>query len=69
MAAINTSCAVALGTFALSVLANINVMVDSSSNNNSMLLALLIWPIITGSLSFLVAFIISKIIISIRSKS
>ena len=67
--AINTSGAVALGTFALAVLANIYALMNASTNNYSLLLALLIWPIVTGLISFLVAYIIAKIFIHIRSKS
>ena len=67
--AINTSFAVAFGTVALAVLANINAMLNSSGNNKSLVLAIVIWPVVTGLLSFLAAYFIARFILRLRSKS
>ena len=68
MSAINTSSAVALGTFVIAVAANINAMLNGSSSKNWLALALLIWPIVTGVLSFLAAYIAAGLITWIRSQ-
>lgn len=68
IAAINTSGSVALGAFALAVLANIYALMNASTDNYSLLLALIIWPIVTGLISFLAAHIMAKFIIRVRPK-
>jgi hypothetical protein len=54
VAALKVSSAIALGVFLLAVFANICAW-KASSSSPSLLLALLIWPAVSGVLAFLVA--------------
>jgi hypothetical protein len=63
--ALNISYAVALGTLAIAILANINALINNTSGT-MLLLALFIWPAVTGFLSFIVSFIITFVITRTR---
>jgi hypothetical protein len=67
--ALESSGAVALGTFLLAVSANIHAMSRNAETSGSLLLALLIWPIITGASSYIVAIVLSKRMARMRSKA
>ncbi len=67
--ALHTSLAVALGTIALAGFAYIQALSSSPGNQSSRLIAILIWPIITGVLSFLVALVIAAGLTQIKHKS
>jgi uncharacterized membrane protein YjfL (UPF0719 family) len=67
--AFHTALAVAIGTIALAVFAYIRVLLASSNSHSTILIAILIWPIVTGILSFLVALVAAVIITRIKNKS
>lgn len=68
-AALTASIAVALGTFSLAVYANLLASRATSSTNHSMLLALLIWPVVTGILSFVAALVVAAMMNRFRARS
>jgi TM2 domain-containing membrane protein YozV len=58
-AALHTSLSVALGTFGLAGAANIHALRTGTGNQSLLALALVIWPIITSVLAFVVALIVA----------
>lgn len=67
-ASLNASIATAFGTFLLAILANIYGIITEADNKNQLLLALILWPVVTGLLTFLGGYVISKIFSLIRSR-
>ena len=65
---LNAAIATALGTFLLAVLANIYSILTAADNKNSLPLALIAWPAVTGLLAFLGGYVIAKIFSIIRSR-
>ena len=57
--AVHTSLAVAIGALALAISANLNDVVIASTYRIRMLLALLIWPILTAVPAFIAAFVLA----------
>src|SRR5215813_8417220 len=55
--ALHTSLAVALGAFGLAVAANVHALGVADASHGLLLLALVIWPLMTGLPAFLVALI------------
>lgn len=65
-ASLNAAIATAVGTFLLAILANIYGIITEADNKNQLLLALILWPVVTGLLTFLGGYVISKIFSLIR---
>jgi hypothetical protein len=68
MVAFHVSLAVALGTFAIAVAANIHALRTEISHQHLLLTALIIWPVIAAVPAFLVAFAGSGILARFRAK-
>jgi hypothetical protein len=66
--ALHASMAVALGAFALAGAANIHALRFATGNQRLLLLALVIWPILTGVPAFLVALGCSAGLARIRAR-
>ncbi len=63
-AAAHVACAVALGAFGLAVAANINslMVVSTTQHRRLLLVALVVWPIMTSLPAFLVALVASAVL-------
>lgn len=68
-AALHVALAVALGAFGLAVAANIHSLsvVSSNQQRRLLLIALVVWPIMTGLPAFLVGLVASKVLGRLRS--
>ena len=57
--ALNAALSVALGAFGLAVAANIHALKTGTGNQRLLLLALVLWPMITGVPAFVMALIVA----------
>lgn len=65
-AALHASMSVALGAFGLAAAANIHALTSGTGNQRLLLLALVIWPIITGVPAFVVAMVAAAGLMRVR---
>ena len=61
ISALNGAIATAVGSFLLAVLANVYNILTAEDNKNQLLLALIIWPAVTGLLALLGGYVVAKI--------
>ena len=66
--ALHASLAVALGALGLAVAANINGLRTGTGNQRLLVLALVIWPIITGVPAFIAALVVAAALVRIRPR-
>src|SRR6476659_150716 len=65
-AALHASASVALGAFGLAVAANIHAITAGTGNQRLLALALVIWPLVAGLPSFVVAWAIAAGLVRVR---
>lgn len=66
--ALHVSASVSLGALALAVAANIHALRAGTGNQRLLVLALVIWPIITGVPAFIVALVAAALLARLRLK-
>lgn len=66
--ALHVSLAVALGALGLAIAANIHALRTGTGNQRLLVLALVIWPMITGVPAFIAALIAAATLVRIRPK-
>ena len=64
--ALHTSASVSLGAFGLATAANIHALRAGTGNQRLLILALVIWPIITGVPAFIAALIAAALLARLR---
>ena len=65
-AALHAAMSVALGAFALAAAANIHALTAGTGNQRLLVLALVIWPMISGVPAFVIAFVAVAVLARVR---